>query len=127
MPATLGPLPKGGGPPRCRPVEARSLKAGHHKSDSATGGAFVAAVDRAIAAIEAGEFDSYGHPGRHVVKRLQESGAKIHSTAESGTVRVTATRTGYTADAADGREPPVTVPGGTRPPSDSDFKVYVSM
>ncbi len=93
-----------------RPVEARFLKVGHHGSDTATGAAFVAAVDPAIAVIEAGAFNSCGHPSRYLVKRLQDGDAKVYSTAESGTVRVTATRTGYTVDAADGRELPIRSP-----------------
>ncbi len=105
-----------------RPVAAQFLKVGHHGSDTATGAAFVAAVDPAIAVIEAGAFNSYGHPSQTVVKRLQDSGAKVYSTAESGTVRITATRTGYAVDAADGPEVRRSrSPGGTLPPTDPDF------
>lgn len=72
--------------------------------------------------IEAGAFNSYGHPNQGVVKRLQDSGAKVYSTAESGTVRIAASRTGYTVEAADdGPEFPVTVPGAALPPTDIDF------
>ena len=104
-----------------RPVAARFLKVGHHGSSTATGSAFVAAVDPAVAVIEAGAFNSYGHPSQNVVKRLQDSGAAVYSTSESGTVRITATRTGYTLDATDGPELPVTVPGASLPPTDPDF------
>ncbi len=104
-----------------QPLVSRILKVGHHGSSTATGAAFVAAVDPAIAVIEAGAFNSYGHPDQAVVKRLQDSGAKVYSTAESGTVRIAATRTGYAVTAADGPELPVTVPGATLPPTDPDF------
>lgn len=104
-----------------RPVAARVLKVGHHGSSTATGAAFVAAVDPAVAVIEAGAFNSYGHPDQAVVKRLQDSGAKVYSTVESGTVRIAATRSGYAVTAADGPELPVTVPGAALPPTDLDF------
>ena len=52
----------------------------------------VASVGPAIAVIEAGRFNSYGHPNQAVVKRLQDSGAKVYSTASSRTVRIAATR-----------------------------------
>ena len=104
-----------------RPVAARVLKVGHHGSSTATGAAFIAAVDPAVAVIETGAFNSYGHPDQVVMKRLQDSGAKVYSTAESGTVRIAATRSGYAVTAADGPELPVTVPGAALPPTDPDF------
>ena len=71
--------------------------------------------------IAAGAFNSYGHPSQAVVKRLQDSGATVYSTAASGTIRITATRTGYAVDAAGGPELPVPVPGASLPPTDPDF------
>ncbi len=104
-----------------RPVAARVLKVGHHGSSTATAAALVAAVDPAVAVVESGAFNSYGHPDQAVVKRLQDSGAKVYSTASSGTVRIAATRTGHTVVTADGPELPVTVLGVALPPTDLDF------
>lgn len=74
-----------------------------------------------MAAIEVGRNNSYGHPSQYIVKRLQDSGAKIYSTASSGSVRVVASRTGYTVNAEDGTWLPVTVPGGSLPPTGLEF------
>jgi competence protein ComEC len=104
-----------------RPVAAQFLKAGHHGSGTATGAAFVGAVDPAIAVIEAGRFNPYNHPDQAVVKRLQDSGADVYSTAASRTVRITATRTGYEVDTVSGPELPVTVSGFSLPPTDPNF------
>ena len=65
--------------------------------------------------------NAYGHPSQAVVKRLQDSGATVYSTGASGTVRVTATRTGYTISTADGPELPGTLPGASMPSTDPDF------
>lgn len=104
-----------------RPVAASFLKVGHHGSTTATGPTFVNSVDPALAVIESGRFNAFNHPSQAVVKRLQDSGADVFSTAASGTVRVTATRTGYHLDTVSGPKLPVTVPGFSLPPTDPDF------
>ncbi len=55
------------------------------------------------------------------MKRLQDAGAKVYSTAGSGTVRISASRTRSTVEAADGPELPVPVPGAALPPADLDL------
>jgi competence protein ComEC len=103
-----------------RPLGSRILKVGHHGGATATSAGFVAAVDPEIAVISVGP-NAYGHPSQAVVKRLQDSGATVFSTGASGTVRVTATRTGYTVTTVDGPELPGTLPGASMPPTDPDF------
>lgn len=94
-----------------RPVASTVLKAGHHGLSSSTGAPFVAAVNPAIAVIS--QDDTYYNRSREVVQRLQENGATVYSTASSGTVRITATRTGHTVDTEDGPELPIIVPTPT--------------
>ena len=104
-----------------RPLASRILKVGHHGGATATSAGFVAAVDPDVAVISVGP-NAYGHPSQAVVKRLQDSGATVYSTGASGTVRVTATRTGYTIATADGPELPGTLPGASHPSTDSGLR-----
>lgn len=104
-----------------QPVASTILKVGHHGSSTGTGILFVNAVNPKVAVIEAGRFNLFRHPNQAVVKRLQESGAAAYSTAESGTVRITATRTNYHLGTTLGPELPSTVPGFSLPPTDPDF------
>ncbi|MEN6343328.1 MAG: MBL fold metallo-hydrolase, partial [Methanospirillum sp.] len=83
-----------------RPVASTFLKVGHHGLGTSTGAAFVGAVDPAIAVIS--QAKTYINRSREVVQRLQANGATVYSTASSGTVRIEATRTGYTVDTEDG-------------------------
>lgn len=62
------------------------LKAGHHGSRTSTSAAFAAAVSPAYAVISAGKDNSYGHPHSQVLDVLNNLGAEIKSTAESGTI-----------------------------------------
>ena len=104
-----------------RPLGATVLKVGHHGSSTATGATFVDAVDPAIAVIESGRFNAFNHPSQAVVKRLQDSGAKVFSTAESGTVTMRFTRSGHMMATTLGPEMPITLPGFSLPPTDPNF------
>ena len=104
-----------------RPLGATVLKVGHHGSSTATGATFVSAVDPTIAVIESGRFNVYNHPSQAVVKRLQDSGAKVFSTAESGTVTMRFTRSGHMMATTLGPEMPITLPGFSLPPTDPNF------
>jgi beta-lactamase superfamily II metal-dependent hydrolase len=100
---------------------AQVLKVGHHGSSSSTGSSFVAAVDPSVAVITSGRPGPSAYPALSVVKRLQDSDGRVYSTAASGTVRITATRTGFDLVTVLGPELPITVPGAVLPPSDPDF------
>jgi competence protein ComEC len=104
-----------------QPIVSTYLKVGHHGSSTSTGTWFVNAVNPTVAIIEAGRFNLFHHPNQAVVKRLQESGATVYTTAESGTVRVTATRTNSRLETTLGPELPITLPGFSLPPTDPDF------
>ncbi len=104
-----------------RPVASQFLKAGHHGASTGTGASFVSAVDPSIAVTTSGRIPSLDVPGQTVVKRLQDSGATVYSTAASGTIRITATRTDFDMETVLGPGLPITVPGAALPPTDPDF------
>lgn len=104
-----------------RPLAATFLKIGHHGANTGTGATFVQAVGPAIAVATSGRYPTLDVPGQAVVKRLQDSGADVFSTAASGTVRITARRTGFEVETILGPELPITVPGAALPPTDPNF------
>jgi competence protein ComEC len=76
-------------------VEAEILKAGHHGSNTSTSALFLDEVKPKIAILSYGLNNSYGHPHKEVVDRLQQWGTKIFSTAQSGTILVKTNGTTY--------------------------------
>jgi competence protein ComEC len=62
------------------------LKVGHHGSRTSTSLAFVQVVMPDYAIISAGKDNSYGHPHKDVLNNLAQVGARVLSTAESGTI-----------------------------------------
>lgn len=60
------------------------LKCAHHGSDNSTPEAFLSKAAPCITFISAGRENSYGHPGRELLKRLERSGTKIFVTKEAG-------------------------------------------
>lgn len=60
------------------------LKVAHHGSKNSTSDAFLALTRPQIALISAGRDNSYGHPHRETLERLQKQGCRIYQTAESG-------------------------------------------
>lgn len=96
------------------------LKVGHHGSDTATGAPFVAVVQPNISVIECGRFNPYHHPSQVVVKRLQDAGADVFTTASGGEVRIISYQYGY-VEYSEGGQLPVTVQGASLPPTDPDF------
>ncbi len=96
------------------------LKVGHHGSDTATGAPFVAAVQPNISVIECGRYNPYHHPSGAVVKRLQDAGSDVFTTASGGEVRIISYQYGY-VEYSHGGQLPVTVEGASLPPTDPDF------
>ena len=64
------------------------LIVGHHGSDTSTDPAFLDAVRAERAVISVGRNNSYGHPARQVLARLQSRGMEIYRTDRNGTVEV---------------------------------------
>ena len=70
-------------------LSATVLKVGHHGSANGSGEAFLAQVRPKAAVISCGKKNRYGHPASETVRRLEESGSLLFSTAESGAVQIT--------------------------------------
>lgn len=62
------------------------LSVGHHGSNSATTEEFLQAASPRIAIISCGVDNTYGHPHREVIERLQEREVQILRTDRSGTI-----------------------------------------
>lgn len=70
-------------------LSARVLKAGHHGSDTSSGGEFLEAAGASAAVIEVGKDNGFGHPSLRIIRRLERRGMKIYRTDIDGTVRMT--------------------------------------
>lgn len=70
------------------PREVTVLKAAHHGSKTSSGQEFLERVSPKITILSYGEGNSYGHPSKEVVKRLEEMETEIWRTAVSGAVTV---------------------------------------
>lgn len=64
------------------------LKVAHHGSKNSTSEAFLSAVSPGIAVISAGRDNSYGHPHRETLERLEGQGCRIFQTPEAGAVTI---------------------------------------
>lgn len=62
------------------------LKAGHHGSKTSTLDNFLESVAPTYVVVSAGEGNKYGHPAEEVINRIQNFGAHIVSTIDSGTI-----------------------------------------
>jgi len=70
------------------PVAAQAIKISHHGSDNGSGEALLSAVAPKIAIISVGADNTFGHPNRRVLKRLERLGAAVYRTDQQGTVRL---------------------------------------
>lgn len=68
------------------------LKVGHHGSTTSTSQNFIKQIKPQYAIISVGKYNDYDHPHDKIIKRLQNIGAKILRTDESGTVEVIVTK-----------------------------------
>lgn len=62
------------------------LKVAHHGSASSTGEEFLRSVSPRLALISSGEGNSYGHPAKETLKRLEEAAVCVLNTQELGAV-----------------------------------------
>lgn len=62
------------------------LKVAHHGSKNSTTEAFLQNVKPEVAIISAGEGNSYGHPHKETIRRLQNTGCQILETVKNGAI-----------------------------------------
>ena len=70
------------------------LKVGHHGSKTSSNSQFLALVQPAIAIIQAGFENRYGHPHKEVVERLEGLGIPYLQTGSDGTIEVEIQKSG---------------------------------
>lgn len=70
------------------PLRADVLKVPHHGSITSTSREFLASVSPRYAVISAGLHNRYGLPDEDVISRLEDSGAAVFRTDESGTIEI---------------------------------------
>lgn len=70
------------------PQRITLLKTAHHGSKNSTAEEFLTLVNPQLALISAGQDNSYGHPHRETLDRLQDRGCRIYQTSKSGAVTV---------------------------------------
>lgn len=64
------------------------LKVGHHGSKYASSLEFLHVVKPEVAIISVGAKNTYGHPTKETLGRLEEIGAKVHRTDQGGTIEI---------------------------------------
>jgi len=64
------------------------LNIGHHGSRTSTSDAFLNAVNPTAAVISLGANNTYGHPHREVMDRLNDRGIPVYRTDQLGTIRM---------------------------------------
>lgn len=67
-------------------VSADVLKVGHHGSRYSSTADFLSAVSPEVAVISAGEENSYGHPHAEAVDRINDAGADVYCTINTGAI-----------------------------------------
>lgn len=67
------------------------LKVGHHGSSTSTSQKFLNQIKPNYAIISVGKNNDYGHPNATILKRLNNIGAKVFRTDESGTIEIIVT------------------------------------
>lgn len=64
------------------------LKVAHHGSSGSNSSRFLEAAEPQLSLISCGRNNSYGHPHKETLERLQKTGSRILSTANDGAIRV---------------------------------------
>lgn len=67
-------------------LESDVLKAGHHGSHTSTSDELLAVAKPKMVVISAGKDNSYGHPHKEVVEKIQNTGATMLETSKEGTI-----------------------------------------
>lgn len=69
-------------------ISADVLKVAHHGSNTSTTENFLSEVKPQVAIIEVGAKNTYGHPRKEVLDRLEKNGIKYYRTDIDGTVKI---------------------------------------
>lgn len=67
-------------------LKADVLKAGHHGSSTSTSDAFLKKVSPSWVVIQCGYGNSYGHPHKETMEKLEKAGCQVLRTDEEGTI-----------------------------------------
>ena len=67
------------------------LKLGHHGSRTSSSQKFLEQINPKLIIISCGKNNDYGHPNEKIIERLNNAGAEIFRTDESGTIEVIVT------------------------------------
>lgn len=70
-------------------IDCDVLKVAHHGSDTSSAKDFLKRATPALALISVGIENSYKHPAKDILKRLENIGAEVHLTSLNGTITVT--------------------------------------
>ncbi|WP_225744359.1 ComEC/Rec2 family competence protein [Marinilactibacillus sp. Marseille-P9653] len=71
-----------------RNLKAEVMLIGHHGSKDSNSTEWLNAVDPKVAIIQAGLNNSYGHPHKETLERINHQGIPLYSTMEEGTVTI---------------------------------------
>jgi competence protein ComEC len=69
-------------------VKSTILKVGHHGSSTSTSNDFLKAVSPKAAVIMCGTGNSYGHPHKELLERLETAGIDTYRTDLLGSIRI---------------------------------------
>ena len=72
--------------PQLTPARLRVLKVAHHGSRTSTSGELVEAWRPQVALISVGRGNTFGHPAREVVERLERAGTQVLHTDRDGQI-----------------------------------------
>lgn len=68
--------------------EITFYKAAHHGSNTSNSREFLEAISPEVTVVSCGENNSYGHPGKDAVTRMEEAGTRIFYTMESAQIKI---------------------------------------
>jgi competence protein ComEC len=76
-------------------LRSQILKVAHHGSQSSSTTQFLDAVQPEVALISVGAGNSYGHPSRETLQRMEKRSTKVYRTDLNGTIEVAVDGRGY--------------------------------
>lgn len=92
-------------------LSADVLKAGHHGSSTSTSGAFLKKVSPSYVVIQCGKGNSYGHPHKETMEKLEKAGCQVFRTDEDHNIVAVSDGTNITWSLSSGQVPDTIRPG----------------